>query len=376
MRSTLVFVIAATSSVASAGQIELVAKVPFTDHNMLLREAGDPRYVAVSSMSSASGDDGLDVLDLDTSAIVRVRANHLGRTLHVKTFEAELVSYTPTAAGLHVGDGFLERAHHHWYVEVDPRSGKRLRTIELGTFDDRTDVFFLGTDPKHGAVWFYLERFADPLKDSAHQAGPEEVVLRRVDLATLAIADTMTVKMHARRMASGYEDRLTVHHARDFSRFAIVEYDERAFKSNPEGSVYVIDPERKTWFTVPALDTTYGVAFSTDGAYAYLASSQLGTIARVDLAKERIDKTVAGPRLTQDVVLSPDGSTLFVIGSSRHYTTFALPGLDHQRRRTASPEIAPATEVLFGAGSVSADGRFYVLRDEDSKRLVVARFAD
>ena len=68
------------------------------------------------------------------------------------------------------------------------------------------------------------------------------VVFRRVDLKTLAYTDVHKLALAARPMKSGYEDRLMVHHAADFSRFAVVEYDEDDFKTTPATKVYFIDP--------------------------------------------------------------------------------------------------------------------------------------
>jgi DNA-binding beta-propeller fold protein YncE len=385
MRALTILALLATT--ASAGKIEGITKVKRSDQGITrMRQVGDSRYLAVSTLSTASATATVDVLDLESQTISQVSTTRstLERSFGAQT-EGELVMYTTSRAAFHVSSHYLERGGHHWYVELDPKTGKLGRTVSLGQFGDETDYFFIGTDPLQGAAWFYYLKYGETTAKHTH--GPKELVLQRVDTNTLALTEVMTIALPARAMKSGYEDRLTVHHAPDFTRFAVVEYDEHAFKTKPAGQVYVVDPDKRTTFSIPALDTNYGVAFSRDGAYIYLASSQLGSIARVDIAKQTIDKTVSGPSLTHDIVISPNGGSLFVIGSAKTYTEVTLPALSNRTSKQHSALVAPGAAQLSGAGQVSQDGRYYVLpeamkieKDHSVKlhadELVIARLAD
>lgn len=377
----------ATGASAHAG-IELVKKVGYDLGTLRFRDVGDPRYVAITAMSRADKDLTADVLDLSSATTyhVAVPRRTVERALRATNLEGELVSYTPAKVGLHITDGVLERARHHWYVEVDARSHKVVQAISLGTFGDDQELVFVATDGARDAAWFTLASYGEGLRDHAHVHGPTSLALRKLDLATLQTTDAMTIALPGRPMASGYEDQLTVHHAPDFSWFAVAEYDERSFRSKPAAQVYFLDPDHNASFAVPALDTTYGVAFSRDGAYAYLGSSQLGTIARVDMAAHKIDKTTTGPTLTHDFAISPDGSKLFVIGSSRQYGELALPKLASRTARKHDPAIAPGAEQLSGGGHLSSDGKYYVLREAvavhrdrtaaDPHELVIAKITN
>jgi sugar lactone lactonase YvrE len=387
--SVVVAAALAIGTPAHAG-IELVKKVGYADElgTLRLRDIGDPRYVAITTLSRADKDVDLDVLDLATGTTHRVAATRrsIERALGATNLEGELVSYTPAKVGLHITDGILERARHHWYVELDVKTGKVARTISLGTFDDDAELVFVATDGARDTAWFTLASYGEGLRDHSHVKGPTSLVLRKLDLDTLQTTDTMTIALPGRPMASGYEDQLMVHHAPDYSWFAIAEYDERTFHSKPAARVYFLDPDHGATFAVPALDTTYGVAFSRDGAYAYLGSAQLGTIARVDMASHKIDKTTTGPTLTHDLAISPDGSKLFVIGSSRQYGELALPKLGGRTAHKHDPTVAAGAEQLSGGGHVSSDGKYYVLREAvtvrkdrtvaDPHELVIAKITD
>jgi len=110
----------ATGSSAHAG-IELVKKVGYDLGTLRFRDDGDPRYVAITAMSRADKDLTADVLDLSSATTyhVAVPRRTVERALRATNLEGELVSYTPVKIGLHITDGVLERARHHWYVEVD-----------------------------------------------------------------------------------------------------------------------------------------------------------------------------------------------------------------------------------------------------------------
>ena len=340
---------------AAASRLDYVAKVTTNDRGMSrIRPVGDPRYIALATMSA---DDEITLLDIQTATTIIVKPRGLERLANANSVEAEVVWYTPERAGIHVTDGSsLQRAAHHWYVEIDPRTGKKLRSTSLGNFSERVELEVVGTDAANGNVWFAETRYDEDLAtDFSHVHGPKELVLRRLELSSLAVEDAMSLALPARENKSGYEDRLSYHHAADFSRFAVVEYDERSFHTKPPAQVYFLDPGANTAFSVPALPTTYGVAF-TD-RFIYLASAQAGTIARVHIAKHKIDKTARGPMLTHDLVVAKD--KLLVIGTSKKFTVCTLELACTARPH--APELAAAYGELFGSGSPSVDGRFYVL---------------
>jgi hypothetical protein len=358
-----------------------------------MRPAGDPRYVVLSSLVYDANDARVDVLDL-----VKMKVEHV--TLWRGTLETsfgrydakldrtvppwgELVTYQPERAGLYISDDPLAKARRHWYVEVDPKTGAVLRSANIGTFANTAYVHVIGSDPGRGVAWFGIEKYDAPLTaDFHHTAGPKELVLRRVDLRTLKVRDVMTLPLPARRMQSGYEDHITLHHAPDFSRFALVEYFEAGMHmAAPHQKVYVMEPDAQASWSVGALDTTYGVAFSPDGKYLYLASGRLGTIERVDLATHLVDKSVAGPKLTHHAIVSSSGAKLFVLGDSDKYTVYDLPNLDHPVVRSHAREVAPAAQQMFGGGISSLDAGYFVLpqavgKTGAAKEFVVTRLVD
>jgi hypothetical protein len=363
--------ILAVAAPAQAQSVEYVAKVSVPLMVGTPRPIGT-RYIALSSLLFDK-EASLPVLDLDARKVIEVKTTRammlrnfgLANPLNEKTVpEGELVMYDGKRAGLFLSDDILASTRRQWYAELDAKTGALVRSTRLATLDNTAELYIVGTDPQRATVWFYVEHFGAPRgADGRRTAGPKDIVLRKLDLATLTATDVMTIPLAARPMRSGYEDQLTVRHADDFSRFAVVEYDERAFQTQPTAKVIVVDPSAATTFSVPALDTTYGVAFSRDGKYIYLASSQLGTVARVDLATKRIDKTAPGPLLTHDAIISPNGKQLFVIGSSARFSVYELPGLSNRGVLSHGPEVAPGAAQLSGSGIRSLDGTYYVLQD-------------
>jgi hypothetical protein len=388
MARLLVLLVVIASS-AYADRVELAGKVSVSAFaGSQVSPAGDPRYLAVSPMLYDGNVGHVEVLDLERLSVERLevsRATLIRRYGHYdvarKTTlppDGELVAYEPERAGLYLSDDVLIATRRHWYVEVDPRSGKIKREVSLGFYADDEELHLIGADPVHHAAWFYLEQFGSGRDSSMHRtSGPDQLVLRRLDLATLDVTDEVKLRLPARRMKSGYEDRITVHAAADYARFAVVEYDEAGLHLAPAASVYFLDPDAKTSFAVPALETTYGVAFAPDGKYAYLASARLGTIARVDLVTKQIDKRVAGPALTHHAAVTPGGK-LLVLGTSSHYTTFDLPDLGKRADKDHARGVAAAASEMHGAGHVSADGRYFVLPDarRDAHELVVAKIVE
>ena len=293
-----------------------------------------------------------------------------------------MVALDAKTAGVHaVGNGAAPGEHRHWYLEIERATGRIAHASELGTFPATSDAYFLGADFARGAAWFYEERYdgvRDPARSYNRPRGPQHIVVSRFDLAKRTVAVAATLKLPARAMKSGYEDRVYAYHSRDFSRLAFVEYDEDAFRTRPRAQVYFVDPLRGTSFAVPAFDTTYGVAFTPDGRYAFLASHQLGTIARVDLAAKKIDKRIAGPKLVQRLVVSPGGGSLFVIGLGEKYTAYALPDLSRRIDVEHSPDVVRAARQLSSHGQPSLDDRYFVMPDAlgEPDKLVVLRVVD
>jgi hypothetical protein len=379
--------IAALAPAAHAQRLEFAglntaAPPPIEHHGMF--QLGDERYVSVSMALRVGADLELDALDVTTGKLVAVRAPaaELARLVKQQILppDVELVMLGDERAGLHVYDIGLG-AESHWYVEIDRKTGAIARTVKLGEFAGDVDMYVIGAELARGELWFYEEHYDHRRGKSFHHVrGPSYISLRRLDLATAAIADVATIELPAREMKSGYEDRLYVHHARDFSRIAFVEYDEDAFKTRPPARVHFVDTLHGTTFSVAAFDTTYGVAFAPDGRYAYIASHSHGTIARVDLAKRRIDKRVDGPTLVQRLIVSPNGRYLYVVKLGRTYSTYELPTLARRTDLEHVPELADAAGQLFSHGQPSLDDRFFVFPDamhgSDPEQLVIAKVLD
>jgi len=361
-----VAVVLAAAMPATAQRVEFAGSVTASElAGAGLHPVGDKRYISLSNLLYGASTAHIDVLDLEALTVKRVTTTRaalsagfgrldqqLGLTIPPS---GELVLYQPARAGLHL----ISDTEQHWYVEIDNKTRGLERSVSLDVPAD-AEIALVGTDLAHRAAWFSLLRFKNS-RSQPRSHGPHQIVLRRLDLDSLTLRDVVQIALPARPMRSGYEDRVMVHAAGDFSRFAVVEYDEDDFKTTPPAQLFVVDPDMKTSFSVPALDTTYGVAFSADGRHLFLASSQQGTIARVDLASRKIDKRVAGPKLTHNAIISPSGNQLIVLGSSTQYTTFDLPELTNRKRIAHTTELAAAAQQLFGGGMASLDGRFFVM---------------
>jgi hypothetical protein len=381
--------IGALAGSAHAQRLEYAGKVtstppPIEHHGMFA--LGDRRYVSVSMLIHDGNEYRLDALDVATGELVAVRMKRATIAHFVKerviTPDVELIALDDSRAGLHVYDnGLAPGAVHHWYIELERKTGTVLRSVELAALPGNRDLYIVGADLARDAMWFYVEHYDQPRgAHFEHARGPEKIVVHRLDLKTLAISDAATIALPARKMKSGYEDRVYVYPARDFSSIAFVEYDEDSFHTVPAARVHFVDPIRGSSFAVPAFDTTYGVAFSVDGRYAYLASHRHGTIARVDLVKQRIDKRVAGPPLVQRLIVSPHGTHLFAIGLGRKYTVYDLPTLARRTDLAHAPEVADAADQLFTHGQTSLDDRYLVIPEamhgDAPGELVIARVLD
>jgi hypothetical protein len=381
----VVAVVLAWSVPAGAQRITPIGSVRASSFAGTAMRAIGVRHVALSELLFGAREATLDVLDLDTRQVTTLRTprtaflrRYGGRDPQRMVPAASLIAYDPAAAaGLFVAER-TGGTRRHWYVELDASTGAITRSARLATLDATEDLEFVGTDVARRTAWFAIRRFAAPPgADFQRLAGPLTLVLHRLDLDRLAFTTAITVALPARPMKSGYEDRVTVHHAADFSRFAVVEYDEDSFRTSPAARVYIVDPDRLDVFAVPALDTTYGVAFSRDGAYLYLASCQTSVVARVDLATRKIDRRVAGPPRPHHAVLAPDGSRLVVVGTARQFAVYDLPDLS--RRRLVSHERGLAAH-LAADGVWSLDGSYFVVAEPSSagapKQFTIARIGD
>lgn len=384
----LVCVVCALAAPARAQELEYAGRVPGTPLAIAnaMHPLGDARYLSLAPAMFDARALTLFAVDVDARAVVTITTpvrpflDQFWRRGDVLKPSVEVLLLAPRRVGLHVSDT-LGEARRNWYVELDRKTGAIVRTIELGTFAGEVDFCFLATDLARGAVWFYYERYAKPRDaKSRRSAGPEELVVRRLDLATRAVADVVAVPLPARAMKSGYEDQLRAHASGDGLHFAFVEYDEDAFHTTPHAQVYFVDPYAGTAFAVPAFDTTYGVAFARDGHHAYLASHSHGTIARVNLGRQEIDRTIAGPKLVQRIAVSPSGGHLFVFCLGDSYTVYDLPKLDHRVDRKYPAELVAAGKQLFNDGGLSLDGATFLLgealRGDAVRGTLLARLVD
>jgi hypothetical protein len=342
----------------AAQKIELAGRVRANSLGPQRAPLGDPNIVALSRLNyDVHGDVVIEILDI---AGAKVWTLNLKRATVLKSFgrmdptlgwkvmpDGELVSLRGSVAGLLLRDSGTG-ANRHWYVEADAVTGALGKSALLGTLAADDNMTFLGTDGAKGAAWFAVRR-----KSSTAIA----VDFQRIDLATLAVTTPHKLTMVPKAVKTGYEDHLMFHAAGDFSRFAVVEYDEAGLGTAPPAMVHFVDASGS--FTVPAMSTTYGVAFSPDGAHAYLGSSQLGTVQRVDLAARRVDATTTGPRLLGHLMLTPKGQ-LIAMATATRYAVYD-PGLKTRTDRAHVADLAPAFGELFGAAATTSDGRHIVL---------------
>lgn len=322
---------------------------------------GDPRYIALGDLSYGATQASVAVVDLSTSKVLRpqiARATLLRRfgeaDAQINGYippDGQLVMYTPQRFGLLLRSWDMSGPRKLNYIDVDTKTGAILRAASLGTQAPNQRLDLIGTDTHDGA-WLWQ------VDDGTHT---HDVVIRRLDLATLALTDIARITIANKTSSTGYEDNITVHAANDFSKFAVVEYTEVGLPTVPPAQVYIVEAASHTSFSVPAPTTTYGVAFSPDGMHAYLGSSDTGAIARVDLATHKIDKRVAGPTFIHHLVISPSGKTLYALASSRSFAAYDLATLARRNVRHDAA-LAPAMEQLFGGGIVSRDSAYFVVQ--------------
>jgi DNA-binding beta-propeller fold protein YncE len=366
----LVLVAVAVAAPAAAQKIEHAGTVSSPNiPGLSKRRVGDPRYVALSSLNY-DGPQGADVavLDLVTLKVVQVGTTRDQLGKRFGTYNAqlgltippmgELAYYTPERAGLSLYEYVPGGPNPHWYAELDPRSGAIRRSASLGAVPNGEYLEFAGADERRGQAWWVLLR-------------KQEVVLRRLDLRTLAVAEVMTVPMVVRTSSSGYEDHRFIHASPDFSRFVVVDYYEDGLEMD-KGNVTVIDPLARSFFTVNAPSTAYGVAFAPGGKHLYLGSCQHGTIFRLDVAKQKIDARIAGPVFLHFLAVSADGKSVYALHTGKKYSVFD-DDLTSRRDRNHAKEVAPAATEMFGGGHVSPDGFFVVQQAGSGADYVVTQ---
>lgn len=366
----------ALPSPASAQRIELAGRVTASRTVLSQRRVGEARYIALSDLFYRDRDAYLEVLDLAALAtpagrpVIQVRAR---RSLFEKRFgvarggsvaapQGEIVLYRDGVIGIALAEAAVATARHYWYVELDARTGKLLRTADLAVVYDGEQLEIVGADAAGTAAWFAITK---------HSGRGRALVLRRLDLAALGTHDAQRIALTPRAAHRDGEHAVRVHAAADFSRFAIVEYVEDGVGMAP-GQVYLVDPAAGTSFAVAAPPAAYGVAFSADGQYVYLGSAQRGTISRVDVAGQRIDKQVPGPRFLHHLVIPPGGKKLFALASAGSYTVYDLPDLRARRDAAHPAGVAAAMVELHGHGIASLDGAFFIAPDAEDPRKPAA----
>jgi hypothetical protein len=372
----------ALPSPAEAQRVELAGRVTASRTVLGQRRVGEPRYVAISDLFYRDRSAYLEVLDLATQAVIQVIAK---RSMLEKRFGAargrtaippqgEIVLYTGDVLGVAISEPTIGSPRHHWYVELDARTGKLLRSADLAVLREGEQLAVIGADVAGDAAWFAITE-----RDRRGRA----LVLRKLDLGSLESRDEQRIALPARAAGGDREHAVQVHAAADFSRFAIVEYVEDRVRMAP-GSIYIADAAAGEPFAVPAPAAAYGVAFSADRRYIYVGSAQRGTISRIDVAARRIDKQVAAPHHVHHLVISPGGNRLFALASSASYAVYELPDL-RARADVAHPAgIAKAMTQLYGNGIASLDGAFFVVPEAEDRRrppttdrsYVIARLVD
>ncbi len=373
VRAVTVLAILGSGSLAGAQRLEpggRVSGAPLSGQHILA--LGDSRFTAVSSLSYDADRAHVDVIDVVTPSVIQVGMTRaalevFGRrdpSIGIIPPSGELVMLDATRAGffLHDSPGDPE-PRRHWYVEVARASGVILRTTSLGAFSGDEYLRYITTDRAQDRAWFWIERYETTTVRS--RRGPNQLTLRRIDLQTHAIWDEMSIPLPARALeGSGrFAAKVDVFASDDASRFAVVEYSESLFHPVPRASVYVLEPRANTWFAVAAPETAYSAAFSRDGKSLYLASAGAATITSIDLVARRIAKTVAAPAMPRGLAISPNGSTLFVLGWADTYATYDLPALTNRHDIPHDPALKAAAARYFGTGAVSRDGRHLVLRE-------------
>lgn len=387
MRSTcfvlaVVFGLFAPTPSAAAQRVELAGRVTASRTVLGQRRVGEARYIALSDLFYSGRAAFVEVLDLVTHSVIQVPAK---RSLFERRFgvprggsvavpQAEVVLYRDGVVGLAVEEAAVASNRRHWYAELDSRTGKLLRVADLPLLRIGEQIAVIGADAGGRAAWFAITRRAPRGRT---------LVVRRLDLETLEGQDLLQVALPARAETRSGEHAVQVHASPDFTRFAIVEYAEDNVGMAP-GRIYVGDPAGGSVWTVPAPPAAYAVAFSSNGRYIYVGSAQRGTISRIDVAAQKIDKQVAGPRFLHHLVISPSGTRLFALASATTYAVYDLPDLKAHVDASHPADLAPSMSQLHGHGIASLDGAFFIAPEAedprrppaDARAYVIARLVD
>jgi hypothetical protein len=369
--AVLLEVLSLASPAAASGRVELAGHVTASRTVLGQRRVGEARYVALSDLFYRDRSAFVEVLDLATQSVVQVQ---IKRSLLERRFgvprggtvavpQGDVVSYRDGVVGLALAEPASGRSRRYWYAELDARTGKLVRSAVLGTLRDGEQLEVIGATAAGDAAWFAKTELA---------GRGRTLVLRRFDLGSLEARDEQRIALSVRAATPATEHAVRVHAAADFTRFAIIEYVEDGVRMAP-GRVYITDPTTGTSFAVPAPPTAYGVAFAPDGRYVYLGSAQLGTISRIDVAAQRIDKQVAAPRYIHHLVVSASGTRLFALASSTMYAVYDLPDLKARSDASHAAGVAPAMVQLSGNGVASLDSTFFVVPEPDDRRRPAAR---
>ncbi|MGW5524115.1 beta-propeller fold lactonase family protein [Gordonia sp. NPDC003950] len=123
--------------------------------------------------------------------------------------------------------------------------------------------------------------------------------------------------------------------------------------------VSVIDASTNTTVTTIPLTYPYGVAIAPDGGYAYVTSdTDPGTVSVIDTSSNTIVKTIDVGTSPESVVISPDGTTLYVANEQ----TVSIVAID-----PSNPDNDTVTATISGIGNPNA-----LAVSPDGKRLYVA----
>ncbi|HMG24525.1 MAG TPA: hypothetical protein VK607_24480, partial [Kofleriaceae bacterium] len=234
-------------SLATAQHVELAGRVTASRTVLSQRRVGEARYVAISDLFYSGRSAFVEVLDLQTRAVIQVAAKRsllerrygIARGGSVAVPQGEVAVYRGGVVGIALVEAAVNTSRRHWYVELDS-TGKLVRSAGLATLRDGEQLEIIGADPAGSAVWFAITRRA---------ARGRTLVLRRLDLDTLEAQDEQQITLAA-RADHGREHAVRVRAAADFSRFAIVEYVEDGVRMAP-GQVFIADPATGGSFAVP-----------------------------------------------------------------------------------------------------------------------------
>jgi hypothetical protein len=337
-----------------------------TDASVIAPRAIGASYMAMSELGCPAGEPcSVDVLDVRTSSVVSIdvpREPMQRRFAPNDTIPpaGTLVSYDGNHAGFLFEDR-LGADHVQAFAELDVHRAKLGRSIRIAQGNAETRV--IGTHD--GVVWFGVAIYDGPRRPDLHYAHDNQArqfVIRTLDLATLRVRDVAAVDLPHRPEHSSLDEEMTVQHSADYSHVAVFEYWESVAPLSPPGRGFVIDTDSGTAFSVEVPPVVYASAFSPDGRFLYCSSDETGALVRIDLAAQRIERTVRGPKHTGNAAITADGKSLLLFSSpAKTYVAFDLDSLTAQELKLPAG-LAPAFE-LIGAAALSDDGAHLLVQD-------------